>query len=134
LHGPAIGWPGPERRTGRVSRQTAVLFGDQPWIVTGTIAKESAPHLLGAGRLFLEADRAVLDIGPVDGGNSRGVLLACRPDQESHSLNNSSKLRSRARRLAGTTAGHSRQRAWMLGPDRIDPTSAIADASCRCGC
>ncbi len=34
---------------------------------------------------------------------------------------------------AGATAGHSRQRAWMLGPLRIERTSAMTDASCCCG-
>ena len=43
------------------------------------------------------------------------------------------ELVGKAKELAGATGGHSRQRAWMLGPERIERTSPSMPASCCSG-
>src|SRR4030095_7030659 len=90
------------------------------------------PSDLGCvGRAFLETDPAFLDIGAVDRRDLLRVVLPREADQDSHSSNSPSRLVSRGRSATGATDGHSRQRAWIVGPLRIERTWPSAGAS-RC--
>src|SRR5207245_2539469 len=75
--------------------------------------------------------------GSGDGGHGQAnphlTGLTASTDQPSQLLINPSNVRSFCSSVAGATAGHSRQRAWMLGPLSIVRISASAPASCCSG-
>src|SRR5688572_17878577 len=132
LDRPAVDGSGPERRAAGEAEDSAVILGDQPRMVAGALAGDSTRHLGGVGRLLLEADRAVLDVRPIDFRNGGGVVPGGEPDKN-HSASAAMKPRLDRLEATGATGPHSRQRAWMRGPERIARRSAIIEANSNSG-